>query len=117
VFAVQVLQSSVRNMLFENFEALLRMTKGDADGEYPSAAQKVIAQHYAVTGDVLTLRQVEDILLREEDERFSSKDGGGVDKKRASSIDGSHDKVDNEGDEHAGSSSDESDEDQQNILG
>lgn len=116
MFAVQVLQSSIRNVLFENFEALLRITKGDADGEYPSVAQKVIAQQYAATGDVLTLRQVEDILLREEDERFGSKDVGG-DKKRATSSDHNDTNGGDEGDGHNRSSSDESDEDQRNILG
>lgn len=108
VFAMQVLQSNVRNVLVDNFEALLRLTKGDADGEFPFAAQKVIAQHYAMSGDVLTLRQVEDVLLREEDERFATKSSSnGGDSQTNTNKDGGEDN----------SSSDESDEDQRNILG
>ena len=54
----------MRNALMENFETLLRMMRSDADGEFPYVAQRVIAEHYAMTGDVLTLREVEDVLLQ-----------------------------------------------------
>jgi hypothetical protein len=74
IFAIQVLQTSVRNILVENFELLLKMIKSDVDGEFPFVARRVVAQQYAATGELLTLRQVEDILLREEEER---KQGGG----------------------------------------
>jgi hypothetical protein len=76
IFAIQVWKTTVRNILFENFETLLRMMKSDADGEFPYVAQRVIAEHYASKGDVLTLRQVEDVLLREEDERKPRELGG-----------------------------------------
>lgn len=116
VFAVQVMQSSVRNVLFENFEALLRLTKGDTDGEFPSVAKKVIAQHYAMSGDVLTLRQVEDILLREEEERFGSSENGMEKKGTVSTPDLGKSKG-GDGNESDGSSNADYDEDQRNILG
>ncbi|KAF1331549.1 hypothetical protein FI667_g4168, partial [Globisporangium splendens] len=55
-FALQVASADVRNVVVENVDALLQMVKSDADGEFP---------------DVPTLRQVEDVLLREEDEKKS----------------------------------------------
>ncbi len=69
VFAIQVSTANVRNILVENFELLLMLLKSDADGEFPNVAQRVIAQHFALTGDILTLHQVEVILLQEEEER------------------------------------------------
>ncbi|GLD96369.1 hypothetical protein PINS_up005052 [Pythium insidiosum] len=70
-FAIQVWKPTVRNLLVESFETLLRMLKSDADGEFPRVAQRVVAKHYARTGEILTLRQVDDILLKEEEERKS----------------------------------------------
>ncbi|TMW57142.1 hypothetical protein Poli38472_003067 [Pythium oligandrum] len=72
IFGIQVWKPTVRNVLVENFEILVRMMKSDADGEFPYVAQCVIAQHYAATGEILTLRQVEDVLLREEEEHKAS---------------------------------------------
>lgn len=116
-FAVQVLQTGVRNVLTECFDALLRMIKSDSDGEFPFVAQKVIAQQYAATGDVITLRQVEDILLREEDEIKGLSSGGGS----ASSIFISEKRTRKLSKEDGDSSSDDSDqmddESQRNILG
>ncbi|DAZ99407.1 TPA: hypothetical protein N0F65_005309 [Lagenidium giganteum] len=66
VFACQVLKGSVRTIVVENLETLLQLIQGDSDGEYPVNVQKRIALHYAATGDVLTLRQVEDMLRHEE---------------------------------------------------
>jgi hypothetical protein len=66
VFAIQVQKQSVRNILVENFESLIRMTKSDADGEFPVIAQKRLALHYAATGDVLTLIQLQQLLTRED---------------------------------------------------
>lgn len=118
-FAVQVLQTGVRNVLAECFDALLRMIKSDSDGEFPFVAQKVIAQQYAATGDVITLRQVEDILLREEDEIKGLSSGGGG---STSSIYSSEKRTSHMISERDGnSSSDDSDqmddESQRNILG
>lgn len=89
-FALQVLATNVRNVVVENLLALLQRMKSDADGEFPYVAQRVIAQQYAATGDVIALHHVEDILLREEDEK---KSGGSVatkeyspDKKKGSRV-------------------------------
>ncbi|KAJ0407746.1 hypothetical protein P43SY_009083 [Pythium insidiosum] len=71
IFAIQVWKPTVRNLLVENFETLLRMLKSDADGEFPRVAQRVVAKHYARTGEILTLRQVDAILLKQEEERKS----------------------------------------------
>lgn len=103
IFAIQVWKPSVRNTLVESFDLLLRMMKSDPDGDFPYVAQRVIAQHYAQTGEILTLRQVEDELLREEDEKKTI-----VDRDRHSSDD------DHSSD---GSNVSEDEGDQSNILG
>lgn len=117
-FAVQVLQTGVRNVLAECFDALLHMIKSDSDGEFPFVAQKVIAQQYAATGDVITLRQVEDILLREEDEIKGLSSGGGS----TSSIYNSEKRTthmisERDGDSSSDDSDQMDDESQRNILG
>lgn len=119
-FALQVRVASVRNVLVENFDALLKKMKSDADGEFPFVAQKVIAQQFAATGAVLSLYQVEDILLREEDERKS----GGVKDSHHSSSSPDKTKGSNGGglgviDDDGDSGDDDSDdrEDLRDILG
>lgn len=118
-FALQVRVASVRNVLVENFDALLKKMKSDADGEFPYVAQKVIAQQFAATGAVLSLYQVEDILLREEDEKKSG-GGGSKDTHSSSSPDkvkSNHasglDVIDDSGDDD----SDDGLDDQRDILG
>lgn len=107
--------ASVRNVLADNFDALLQKMKSDADGEFPFVAQKVIAQQYAISGEVLTLHQVEDILLREEDEKKILGKEFASGKRSASVFEGNMDN------EHDGESSDDSDlsdvDDQRDILG
>lgn len=116
-FALQVRVASVRNVLVENFDALLNKMKSDADGEFPFVAQRVIAQQFAATGAVLSLYQVEDILLREEDEKKSG--GGGSLKDHASS---SPDKTKSRKglsviDGDSGDDDSDGDDDQRDILG
>ncbi|OQR87471.1 hypothetical protein ACHHYP_08823 [Achlya hypogyna] len=44
---------------------LLSALHGDADGPFPTVARMKIAKHFACTGDVLTLAEVRQGMLRE----------------------------------------------------
>jgi hypothetical protein len=119
-FALQIASANVRNVVVENVDALLQVMKSDTDGEFPFVVQKVIALQYAVTGDVLMLRQVEDVLLREEDEKKSKDFASGSSRKSTRQERGGGAKIakgDGNGDSSDGSDASDAEERGRDILG
>ncbi|RHY84479.1 hypothetical protein DYB37_002293 [Aphanomyces astaci] len=64
-FALQVTSVNVRNILVDCLGLLVELMQGDADGNYPRGARVRIAKHYASTGEILAMADVQSVMSRQ----------------------------------------------------
>ncbi|RHY32442.1 hypothetical protein DYB32_002569 [Aphanomyces invadans] len=64
-FALQVTTVNVRNILVDCLGRLVELMRGDSDGDYPRAARVRIGKHYASTGEVLSMGDVQAMMARQ----------------------------------------------------
>ncbi|RQM30663.1 hypothetical protein B5M09_013075 [Aphanomyces astaci] len=64
-FALQVQSARVRNVIVDNLNMFLNHVQGDVDGDFSKAMRVKIAQHFAATGEVLSIQEVRTLLHRQ----------------------------------------------------